>query len=135
MDSYRNTETFSCTAKPIRREVIKNGADEVNLGDRSVFTHALFSEENEEIGFDGGTCTVVRLGADGSYHILCNASMTLPDGSISFQTFIQEVFPPPPFHAVITGGTGSYAGARGQMHIDPASPDTHHYTLSIALPE
>lgn len=120
-------------SKPVRREVFKNGSGEVNIGDRSIFTHALFADD-QEIGFDGGLCTVVRIADDGACHILCNVSMMLPEGTIAAQTFIQEVFPPPPFYAAITGGTGAYAGACGEVHIDPASPDIHHYTLYLNMP-
>ena len=116
-------------ARPVRREVYKNGEEDVNLGDRSVFTHEL-SLDGEVVGFDGGVCTVVRLEDDHSY-IVCDVSMNLPDGTIAFQTFVEEVFPPPPFFAAVTGGTGSYRGARGEMHIDPASPETHFYTLYL----
>lgn len=117
-------------ARPQVREVYKNGSEEVNLGDRSVFTHQVLKED-VPVGFDGGVCTVVRKEEDGAYYILCNVSMMLDEGTISFQTFVQEVFPPPPFYAAITGGTGSFAGARGEMHIDPASPDTHFYTIYL----
>ncbi|HXA59569.1 MAG TPA: hypothetical protein VNW94_10445 [Streptosporangiaceae bacterium] len=122
-------QVIKLVARPIRREVYKNGPDEVNLGDRSVFTHEL-SRDGEKIGFDGGACTVVRL-EDGQSHIVCNVSMDLPDGTLSFQTFVAEVFPPPPFFAAITGGTGAYRSASGEMHIDPATPDTHFYTIYL----
>lgn len=125
-----NGQVIKLVAQPVRREVFKNGDDEVNLGDRAVFTHAV-ERDGESVGFDGGACTVVRLEEDGSYYILCNVSMMLPEGTLSFQTFIQEVFPPPPFYASITGGTGAYKGASGEMHIDPASPETHYYTLYL----
>lgn len=127
-----NQRVIKLVARPIRREVYKNGVAEVNLGDRSVFTHALYLDD-EPVGFDGGVCTVVRT-EDDAPHILCNVSMNLPDGVISFQTFVREVFPPPPFYASITGGTGAFAGARGEMHIDPASPDTHYYTIYLDVP-
>jgi hypothetical protein len=116
--------------KPINREVFKNGSAETNIGDRSIFTHTLY-RDGQEIGFDGGACTVARIEDDGRYYILCNVSMMLPEGTIAFQTFVEEVFPPPPFYAAITGGTGAYKGASGEMHIDPASPDTHYYTLYL----
>lgn len=128
-----NKKVIKLIAKPVRREVFRNGSGEVNLGDRSMFTHALFADD-QEIGFDGGACSVVRIADDGTYHLLCNVSMMLPEGTIAFQTFIEEVFPPPPFYAAITGGTGAYAGASGEMHIDPASPDIHHYTLYVDIP-
>lgn len=123
-------EVIKLVSRPGRREVFKNGSAEVNLGDRSVFTHALYLDE-EEIGFDGGACTVVRLEEDGTQYILCNVSMILPEGTIAFQTFIEQEFPPPPFYAAITGGTGAYKGVRGEMHIDPATPETHYYTLYL----
>ncbi|HEV7824610.1 MAG TPA: hypothetical protein VGP02_06860 [Mycobacteriales bacterium] len=127
-------QTLKLVAKPSTREVYKNGDAEVNLGDRSVFTHDLLVD-GEQVGFDGGVCTVVRMDPDGAYYILCNVSMTLPDGTLTFQTFIREVFPPPPFYAAVTGGTGAFAGARGEMHIDPASPDTHYYTAHLRMAE
>jgi hypothetical protein len=122
-------EVIKLVARPVRREVFKNGDADVSLGDRSVFTHDLYIDD-EKIGFDGGVCTVVRLDEAGPY-ILCNVSMQLRDGSLTFQTFINEVFPPPPFYTAITGGTGAYRGAHGEMHIDPASPDTHFYTIYL----
>jgi hypothetical protein len=124
-----NDKVIKLVAKPVRREVFKNGDAEVNLGDRAVFTHELYLDD-EKVGFDGGVCTVVRT-EDGASYILCNVSMHLPEGMIAFQTFLDEQFPPPPFYAAIVGGTGAYKGARGEMHIDPATPDTHYYTIHI----
>lgn len=123
------TKVVRYVARPVVREVYRNGDAEVNLGDRSVFTHDLYLDD-EKVGFDGGVCTVVRL-QDGASYILCNVSMNLPDGTIAFQTFLDEKFPPPPFFTAIVGGTGAYQGVRGEMHIDPASPDTHFYTLYL----
>lgn len=125
----KDGKVIKLVARPVRREVFKNGDAEVNLGDRSVFTHDLFLD-GERAGFDGGLCTVVRIDG-GIYFILCNVSMFLADGTIAFQTFVEETFPPPPFYAAVTGGTGAYKNARGEMHIDPASPDTHYYTIYL----
>lgn len=127
--SVTEQKVIKLVARPVQREVYKNGEEEVNRGDRSVFTHEL-SLDGEVVGFDGGVCTVVRL-EDGHSYIVCNVSMNLPEGTIAFQTFVEEVFPPPPFFAAITGGTGRYRGVSGEMHIDPASPETHFYTLYL----
>lgn len=122
-------KVIKLVANPVRREIYKNGDAEVNLGDRSVFTHAL-SLDGQEVGFDAGVCTVVRL-EGGEPYIVCTVSMNLPDGTMAFQTLLKDQMPPPPFYAAITGGTGAYRGARGEMHIDPASPDTHYYTIHL----
>lgn len=124
-----SSKVIKLVARPVRRETFKNGDAEADLGDRTVFTHALL-RDGEEIGFDGGVCTVVRL-ENGEPYIVCNVSMNLPDGTIAFQTFMKDQIPPPPFYTAITGGTGAYRGARGEMHIDPASPDTHYYTIHL----
>jgi len=123
------SKVMKLVARPVRREVFAKDPEAVSLGDRSVFSHALFDGDTE-VGFDGGVCTVVRNEA-GEAYIVCNVSMFLPEGTISFQTFMREEFPPPPFYTAILGGTGAYRGARGEMHIDPASPDTHYYTLHL----
>jgi hypothetical protein len=117
-------------SRPGRREVFQSVEGEVSVGDRSVFTHDLY-RDGQKVGFDGGVCTVVRADDDGARYILCNVDVQLPDGTIAFQTFMEELFPPPPFFTAITGGTGAYRSARGEMHIDPASPDTHYYTLYL----
>jgi Allene oxide cyclase barrel like domain len=124
-------KVIKLVARPIAREVIKNGPAEVNLGDRSVFTNELYIDD-EKVGFDGGVTTVVRIDEDGAYYILCNISMNLPDGMLTFQTFIQEIFPnTPPFYTAITGGTGAYRNARGEVHVDPASPEIHFFTVYL----
>lgn len=120
---------ISLVARPGERSVLRQDPDLPTLGDRSVFTHDLFVE-GELIGFDGGTTTVVRI-EGGVPHILCCVSMNLPDGTLAFQTFMKEQFPPPPFWTAVVGGTGAYRDVTGEMHIDPASPETHYYRLEL----
>lgn len=128
--SGRDTDTvIELLARPGERAMMPPDRRAASLGDRSVFTHDLYLE-GEQIGFDGGVTTVVKI-ADGLPHILCVVSMSLPGGELCFQTFMEEHFPPPPFWTAVTGGTGIYARARGEMHIDPASPDRHFYTLHL----
>lgn len=129
-------KVIELVGKPVQREVFKNDESAVNLGDRNTFTHALYVDD-EEVGFDGGICTVVRLEEDGTYYIQCNVSMILRDGTIHAQPLIEEIEekfplrPPRPFYTAITGGTGAYRGARGEVYLDPTSPDTHYYTVYL----
>jgi hypothetical protein len=126
----QESKVIKLVSRPGQREVFPRRQGEPGLGDQSVFTHDVYRDD-ERVGFDGGVCTVVRIDDDGTRHILCTVNMSLPEGTLTFQTFMPETFPPPPFYTAVTGGTGAYAGARGEMHIDPASPDTHYYTIHL----
>lgn len=129
-------KVIELVGKPVQREAFKKKESEVSLGDRNTFTHSLYFGA-EEVGFDGGMCTVVRLEEDGTYYIQCIVSMVLQDGTIHTQPLIEEIEekfplrPPRPFYSAITGGTGAYRGARGEVYLDPASPDIHYYTVYI----
>lgn len=117
------------TACPTTRVAFQAHEDQVMLGDRTVFTHEIFLDE-QPVGFDGGLVTVVRI-AEGVPHLLCTVSISLPGGELSAQTFMEQRFPPPPFRSAITGGTRAFAGATGEVHIDPASPELHIYKLHL----
>ena len=116
-------------AKPGETAVLRSVDGRVSLGDRSVFSHDLYID-GRRAGFDGGVSTIVR--ADGeAVYALCNFSMHLRDGTITFQALLEQVTPPVPFYTAITGGTGLYNNARGAMYVDPAGADEHYYRLYI----
>jgi hypothetical protein len=87
-----------------------------SAGDQIVFTNDLF-EGGMKVGEDGGTCTVVRMAAEGAFTVHCAGTNSLPGGQIAVQGLI-TVSPDTegqPFHLSITGGTGRYRRARGQV--------------------
>ena len=80
-------------------------------GDILTFANKVFDEKNAtEVGSDNGMCFRTVASKDGAWE--CTWILTLKDGQITVEG---------PFYdtkdsvLAITGGTGSYSGARGQM--------------------
>ena len=71
------------------------------------------------VGEDGGTCTVTRIASGGAATLHCLGTNSLPGGQISVQGLTA---PGEPFELAITGGTGRYRKARGQVIGENTSP-------------
>lgn len=66
-----------------------------------------------QIGTDGNSCTVTRLGG-GTADELCTLVAVLAGGQIDLSGLVTSTPQGPgTFQVAVTGGTGSYAGARG----------------------
>ena len=87
-----------------------------SIGDEDVFWGEFFIGERK-VGFDGGVCKLVRL--PGWYH--CVATNMFRQGSITAQ-FLADFTSSKPGHFAITGGTGAYRGASGEV-LYVAKPD------------
>ena len=85
-----------------------------SIGDEDVFWGEFFIGERK-VGFDGGVCKLVRM--PGWYH--CVATNVLQKGSITAQ-FLTDFSGPGRF--AITGGTGAYRSASGEVLYVP-KPD------------
>ena len=91
---------------------------EPNPGDLLVFSDDVYWD-GKKVGFLDGTCTFTRVEATaGRLH--CTVTLTLPDGQITTQGAIRIPFDAPfpdPFFIAITGGTGDYDEAQGQVKV------------------
>ena len=81
-----------------------------SVGDQDVF-NAEFFVRNKQVGRDGGVCTLVEMPS--IYH--CNATNWFDKGQLTVQ-FIGDFSSTEPGHFAITGGTGAYRGARGEVN-------------------
>lgn len=91
-----------------------------------VYRHA------RKVGHDAGVCQVVAdLGQAGA-RFQCVATVSLPEGQLTVQGLptLTETGTRP-FALAITGGTGAYRTAHGQVQITPVSGTEQHYTLTI----
>ncbi len=95
-----------------------------SIGDEDVFA-ADFYVGATKVGTDGGDCKLVRLPS--IYH--CVATNSFADGDLTVQ-FLADFTRTAPGHFAITGGTGEYRGARGEVtFVDNPDPQRDDVTF------
>jgi hypothetical protein len=107
-----------------------------SLGDRTVFSDDLFtSKGGKSLGIDGGVCTVVRItdAASVSGVLECHITFSLPAGQITTQELhtltngnLTGTQP-----GAITGGTGKYRNASGQVSVKFISTTEAYVTFVL----
>ena len=110
-------QVIRLTTKQVHQGFIDNGASNFSEDDQIVFSNDLY-QNGEKVGEDGGTCTVTRI-VSGDATLHCLGTNSLPGGQISVQGFAA---PGEPFELAVTGGTGRYRKARGQVFGENTSP-------------
>src|ERR1700732_5044917 len=103
------------------------GAKGDSVGDLLTFANPVFdSANNTRAGYDQGSC--VRVIAGKSWECFC--TLRLEDGQITVEG---------PFYdtgdsvMAVTGGTGNYAGAKGDMKLHPRDAKGSAYDFSYEL--
>ena len=86
------------------------------LGDQIVFTSQLLKGDTE-VGHQAGVCTVTSVKRSEAQ---CVATYVFRGGQITGQALIR-LGDPTPYAGAITGGTGKYQGAEGEVHVQPVS--------------
>ena len=124
----RGGQVIRLHTKQIRQGFVDHGDPGFSVDDQFVFSNDLY-KNGVKVGEDGGTCTVTRI-ASGPATLHCLGTNSLPGGQISAQGFAS---PGEPFVLAITGGTGRYLGARGQVFGENTSPT--EMNLRIVLTE
>ena len=84
------------------------------IGDRLIWSAGIFDTHGNQVGKDAADCTVIT--AD--FLVQCLISFTLPGGEMTVQGMGQgtdTVF-------AITGGTGAFKGARGEVRAVDTTP-------------
>ncbi len=120
--AHDQSRVLKLRAIDVASQFIDLGAEGYSQGDQNVFTSDLFAE-GRRVGYDGGTCTVVRVNDDGSSVLQCLGTNRLRGGQISVQGFvdISAEGALQPFKLGITGGTQRYHKAHGQVVGNPIS--------------
>jgi hypothetical protein len=94
------------------------------VGDEIVFAADFYVGERK-VGTDGGDCKLVRLPA--IYH--CVATNSFAKGDLTAQ-FLADFTRTAPGHFAITGGTGKYRGASGEVtFVDNPDPQRDDVTF------
>jgi hypothetical protein len=94
------------------------GEPSASAGDLIVFTNPLVNAGGKRIGRLYVHCTaVVAASRADRAPFACEGVVTLGGGTLSVQTFLAHAGAT--VHGTVTGGTGSYANARGTLHSNP----------------
>ena len=97
-----------------------------SLGDQVVFSEKLLVGTSQ-VGHEGAVCTEVSVARN---EYLCMATFSFRDGQISAQGLV--LFGnPAPYAAPITGGSGKYQGAAGELRVTPVSATEGIQTLHL----
>jgi hypothetical protein len=89
------------------------------LGDQIVFTNKLLKGDTE-VGHEGAVCTVTSAERQEAQ---CVATFSLRGGQITAQALI-HLGDLTPYAVAITGGSGKYEGAEGEIEVQPVSQDS-----------
>jgi hypothetical protein len=84
-----------------------------------VFTNKLLRGDTE-VGHEGAVCTVTSAERQEAQ---CVATFSLPGGQITAQALV-HLGDLTPYLVAITGGSGKYEGAEGQIEVQPVSQDS-----------
>ena len=106
--------------------VIDLGEEGDSIGDLLAFSNAVYDEGNEsEVGTNQGSC--VRTVPGEAWE--CMFTIILDEGHL---TVAGPLYDTGPSELAITGGTGAYSTARGQMRLEATSETESRFTFEIA---
>jgi hypothetical protein len=112
---------------PMNETTVDLGPKGDSVGDLLSFLNPVFDRANKtQIGTDQGFC--VRTAVGKSWE--CNFTILLKDGQITvegpFSDAGDSLF-------TVTGGTGKFAGAKGQMklHVRTGKPEAYDFTFDL----
>jgi hypothetical protein len=132
----RKLVVIPLVAKEVAETFVDVGDRDYSQGDQFAFTNDLFRGDTK-VGADGGVCTVARVDADGGSTVYCTGSNSLPDGQVAVSGVIDygpgEEIKRDQYSLPITGGTGKYRTARGEVTFQDVSGQEFRLTLRIIL--
>jgi hypothetical protein len=103
-------------AKTTEQTFLDLGEKGDSLGDQFIF-HDVLRHAGERVGHDGGVCTITSVESPAG-QAQCLVTAYLSEGQITIQGLIVETGQTPErFTLAVTGGTGQYEGASGEVHV------------------
>jgi hypothetical protein len=101
-------------------------------GDVTVFRDEL-RRSGKVAGHDGGACTITALDPtappSAQLQLTCNVTFEIPGGTVTTQGLATNAAVK---HLVITGGTGAYLGANGEVTLTEFGNDTGTVVFHLA---
>jgi type II secretory pathway pseudopilin PulG len=128
----KSTQVIHLVARTVQEASLDLGEPGDSLGDQFIFSEDLF-RDGKKVGHDGGVCTLVRLVPRVSATTQCVVTASLPKGQITVQGLPTFTDGPASFLLAITGGTGAYKTAHGQVKVVEVSEAESRLTLFLIL--
>ncbi|MEV0693107.1 dirigent protein [Streptomyces sp. NPDC050388] len=129
--SSEKSRTIRVEARLQAGEELDLGATGRSVGDQFVFSGNLVSTEGPEerfVGRFGGFCAITDLEHNAGQ---CSSTAVLPEGQITVQGEQAGIPVPSPVVDAITGGTGEFRKARGQVTQRVLSPAIWQLTFEV----
>jgi hypothetical protein len=125
------------TANLLQEALIDERDEGPSVGDRFIFSDDIV-RDGKSVGTDGIDCVVVLIvpgkdpaGEPERVAAQCTASLSLPEGQITAQGLVD--FTQTEQTIAITGGTGTYRTAHGEVHVTDVSDEVANYRLTVIL--
>jgi hypothetical protein len=114
----KGQRTLRLTATENQFAFLDLGDTGTSVGDQFVFSEVL-SRRGQDVGDSGATCTITELASYDTVTSNCVGTLRLRGGQITVQGLVtfQGEDDPDRFTIAITGGTGAYRGASGEMDV------------------
>jgi hypothetical protein len=132
-----DVRVIDLTANLLQNAAIDEGDSGPSVGDRFIFSDEIV-RDGEKVGTDGIDCVVVLIvpgkdpaGEPERVAAQCTASVSLPEGQITAQGLVD--FTQTEQTIAITGGTGKYRTAHGEVRVIEESDEVSHYRLTLIL--
>jgi hypothetical protein len=123
-------QVIRLVARQVQVTPLDVGAPGFSPGDQEVVAADLY-RDGRKVGQNASSCQVVRV-ANNAATVQCFITLSLPDGQISTQGLaISTGAGPGTFSLAITGGTGAYRTAHGQMRVTATATDEVPLTLQL----
>ncbi|MEU6522958.1 hypothetical protein ABZ892_08920 [Streptomyces sp. NPDC046924] len=129
--SSAKSRTLRVEARLQVGEELDLGATGRSVGDQFLFGGNLVSTEGPEerfVGRFGGSCVLTDLERNAGQ---CSSTAVLPEGQITVQGEQAGIPVPGPVVNAITGGTGEFREAHGQVIQRVLTPATWHLTFEV----
>jgi uncharacterized Zn-binding protein involved in type VI secretion len=127
----QQAQTLKLIARETESQFLDLGPSGLGAGDQFTFADAL-SRDGRPVGVDGGSCTITSVDSYDAFTANCVATLRLRGGQIAVQGLVSFADNGMrPFTVAITGGTGAYRGASGEMDIRPVTDTKEIYILRL----
>jgi len=133
---HRNVRVVKLFATTVQFKQLDLGDTGFSLGDEIVLADDVLTRQGgTEVGVDAGVCTVVRVenAATGTGTLQCPVTLSVKGSQLFTVGLVQLVNGALSGTQVvaISGGTGRYLGAAGELAIQFVSPTEANYTITL----